>query len=99
MGEACLNNAQRVFWPYMPAAVLILVLDNLFTGKVVQYVKYSTMVLCFGGRLCKKIGSGTADEHRPLFVVIADFPGIPAAITGCKFTAFGVGALPWRISA
>ena len=43
-GEACLNNAQRVFLAvYMPAAVLILVLDNLFTGEsVVQYVKYST---------------------------------------------------------
>ncbi|NLX87847.1 MAG: hypothetical protein GXZ09_00335 [Syntrophomonadaceae bacterium] len=96
-GEACLNNAQRVFLAvYMPAAVLILVLDNLFTGEsVVQYVKYSTMVTLF---LAAAYVKKSAPEQRLmsialLFVVIADFfLGFLPAITGCKFTAFGVGA-------
>ena len=90
-GEACLNNAQGFSAVYMPAAVLILVLDNLFTGEsVVQYVKYSTMVTLFLAAACKKIGSGTAaDEHRPAVRGQQIFPGIPPAITGCKFTAFG----------
>lgn len=96
-GEVCLNNTQRVFLAvYIPTTLLILILDNLFTGySVVQYVKYSTIITLF---LAASYVKKYAPEQRLmcialLFVVIADFfLGFLPTLTGIKFPSFGTAA-------